>query len=233
MSGAENISMIRFVAVAVVLFSLASCMKGYSDSTLDPNPYFPVERDTIRAGEQIWGITVGETAEEVYSTLQDIRTERQLAYLGIVGNVFTDLATIEHKIPLYNSLFMDETTGTSTGVQLGFEDGKIKVIFLNNGSQLAKWPGITEYQNGLSVGDTITSIYEKLVDIKNLSVYANKLQRLSLFDKNLLKDFDPGTASATQWQVVTKATNKRWVLLELNFTAGSLSSIYYTLNENR
>jgi len=224
--------MIRFVAAAALLLSLASCMKGSDLGNQDSQPYTAIQRDTVRTGGQLWGINVGQSAQDVYSTLQAIRADKQISYLGIVGNVYSDLAELENKIPLYNSIFMDETTGTSNGIQVGFEAEKIKVIYMNNGTPLTKWPGINEYANGLSIGDSVTTIYDKLVGIKSLSVYANKLQRLSLFDKNLSKDYDPGIASSTQWQIVTAAVNKRWQLLELNFTGGSLVSIYYTLNEN-
>lgn len=225
--------MIRFVAAAALLLSLASCMKGSGVDNQDPNPYIPIQRDTIRAGGQIWSISVGQSAQDAYSTIQGIRTEKQISYLGIVGNIYSDLAAIQNRIPLYNSLFMDEATATPSGVQLGFEAGKIKVIYMNNGTPLSKWPSITEYANGLSIGDTVTAIYDKLAGIKTLSVYGNKLQKLSLFDKNLATDYDPGIAASAQWQVVTATINKRWQLLEINFSQGVITSIYYTLNENK
>ena len=225
--------MIRFVAAVALLLSMASCMKGSSVDAPDSQPYVAIERDTIRTGGQLWGISVGETAQETYGTIQSIRADRQISYLGIVGNIYNDLGALENKIPLYNSLFMEESTGTPSGIQVGFEAGKIKVIYMNNGTPLTKWPSITEYANGLGIGDSVTTIYGKLAGIKSLPVYANKLQRLSLFDKNLSTDYDPGIANSAQWQVVTATVNKRWQLLELNFTGGSLASIYYTLNENK
>ncbi|PZR29694.1 MAG: hypothetical protein DI535_00890 [Citrobacter freundii] len=223
--------MIRFVAAAALLLSLASCMKGSSIDTPDNQPYVPIQRDTVRTGGQLWGINVGSTAEDVYETIQSIRADKQISYLGIVGNVYNDLSALQNKIPLYNSIFMDETTTSPTGIQVGFETGKIKVIYMNNGTPLAKWPSITEYANGLAIGDTVTTIYDKLVGIKSLSIYGNKLQKISLFDKNLSTDYDPAIANSAQWQIVTSTVNKRWQLLELNFSLGSLTSIYYTLNE--
>lgn len=223
--------MIRLAAaLALFLAMFTSCMKGTS-GTNDPNPYRPIERDTVRTG-QLWGLTIGETAEDVYAVLQDIRTDRQITYVGIVGNVFSDLSAIQNKIPLYNSMFMDETTGTSTGIQLGFEASKIKVIYMNNGTPLTKWPSITDFQNGITVGDSVSTLYNKLVAIKSVAVYGDKLQRLSLFDKNVTTAFDPAMANSTQWQIVTSTVDKKWKLLELNFSAGTLSSIYYTLYEN-
>lgn len=225
--------MIRFVAAAALLLSLASCMKGSSVEPPDTQPYVPIQRDTVRTGGQLWGINVGSTAQDAYETIQSIRADKQISYLGIVGNVYNDLPALQNKIPLYNSMFMDEMTATPSGIQVGFEAGKIKVIYMNNGTPLTKWPSITEYANGLSIGDTVTSIYDKLAGIKSLSIYANKLQRISLYDKNLSTDYDPGIASSAQWQIVTTTVNKRWQLLELNFTQGTLTSIYYTLNENK
>lgn len=223
--------MIRLAAaLALFLSAFTSCMKG-SSGTDDPNPYRPIEKDTVRTG-QLWGLTIGETAEEVYTMIQDIRTERQIAYLGVTNNVYSDLPAIQNKIPLYNSLFMDESTATSTGIQLGFEASKIKVIYMNNGTPLNKWPSINDFQNGITVGDSVSKLYDKLVAIKGLAEYGNKLQRLSLFDKTLTAAFDPGMANSAKWQIVTSTVDKRWKLLELNFSAGTLSSIYYTLYEN-
>lgn len=222
--------MIRLAAAFALLLSLASCMKGSTVET-DAKPYRPIQKDTLRAGE-LWGLTIGEAAPAVYEVLQDIRSSRQIGYVGVVGNVYNDLSAIEDKIPLYNSLFMDETTGTPQGIQLGFEAGKIKVIYMNNGTPLNKWPSITDFANGLTIGDSISTVYDKLAAIKNIAVYGAKLQRLSLFDKNMATEYDPGMANSTQWQVVTATVDKRWKLLELNFSLGSLNSIYYTLYEN-
>lgn len=222
--------MIRLAAAFALLLSLASCMKG-SSVEIDAKPYRPIEKDTLRTG-QLWGLTIGEAAPDVYAVLQDIRSDKQIGYLGIVGNVYSDLSAIQEKIPLYNSLFMDETAGTPQGIQLGFEADKIKVIYMNSGTPLNKWPSITDFANGLTIGDSVSTVYEKLVAIKNVAVYGAKLQRLSLFDKNLAKNYDIGMANSTQWQVVTATVNKRWQLLELNFSLGSLNSIYYTLYEN-
>lgn len=127
---------------------------------------------------------------------------------------------------------MDETAGTSTGVQLSFEAEKVKAIYTNNGAPLSKWPGINDYSDGIGLGDSISSIFGKLVAIKDLPVYGAKLQRLSLFDKNLLTDYDPGMAASSQWQVVTAAVEKRWTLLELNFSGGILQSINRIIYEN-
>jgi len=224
--------MIRLAATLALFLSIVftSCMKG-SSGTGDPNPYRPIQKDTVSTG-QMWGLTIGETSSNIYTMLQDIRTEKQISYLGVVGNVFSDLSQIQEKIPLYNSLFMDETAGTPTGIQLGFEASKVKLIYMNNGTPLSKWPSINDFQNGITIGDSISTLYDKLVAIKNVAVYGDKLQRLSLFDKNLTAPFDPGMTGSTQWQVVTTTVNKRWQLLELNFSSGSLASIYYTLYEN-
>lgn len=225
--------MTRLVVAVAILFSLASCMKGSSSGPQDVQPYTPIQRDTLRAGEQLWSIAVGSTAPDIYNTIKSIRTERQISYLAVIGNVFTDLSSVQNKIPLYNSIFLDETQGTPSGIQVGFETAKIKVIYTNSGAPLTKWPSINDFANGLSVGDSVTSIYNKLTGIKSLPVYGDKLQRISLFDKNLSTDYDPGMAASSQWQIVTTTVNNRWQLVELNLSQGTLASIYYTLYENK
>jgi hypothetical protein len=223
--------MIRLLIAMGLVFSLASCMKG-SLNNGDNQPYKAIETDTVRTG-QFWGISVGSAAEDVYQTVQNIRLDKQIAYLGITGNTYSDLGTIQPKIHMYNSIFLDEATATTTGVQIGFKSEKVDAIFMNNGAPLTKWPSINDFQNSIGIGDSVSTIYNKLVAIKALAIYGDKLQRLSLYDKNLLKEYDPTMASSSKWQIITTVnSNKRWQLVELNFSSGMLSSIYYTLFEN-
>ncbi|MCG2618186.1 hypothetical protein LZZ85_28050 [Terrimonas sp. NA20] len=223
--------MIRLLVAVSLVFSLASCMKG-SVGNGDGQSYRAIETDTIRTG-QFWGINVGDPAQEVYTKVQTLRTEKQIAYLGIAANTYNDLSAIQTRIPFYNSIFLDEATATSTGIQIGFKAEKVDAIFLNNGAPLTKWPGINDFQHSISIGDSVSTIYEKLVAIKGVSVYGQKLQRLSLFDKNISKDFEPSMSTVAKWQILTTVTsNKRWQLVELNFSAGTLASVYYTLFEN-
>ncbi|MBO9658048.1 MAG: hypothetical protein J7527_04420 [Chitinophagaceae bacterium] len=223
--------MIRLLVAMGLVLSLASCMKG-STGEANSQPYKAIETDTVRTG-QFWGIGIGDAAEEVYQTIQNIRQEKQVAYLGITGNTYSDLAAIQTKLPLYNSIFLDEATATSTGIQIGFKSEKVEAIFMNNGAPLTTWPSINDAQTSISIGDSVSKIYNKLVAIKALSVYGAKLQRLSLYDKNLQTDYDPAMVASVKWQILTTVTtNKRWQLVELNFSSGALTSIYYTLFEN-
>jgi hypothetical protein len=223
--------MIRLLIAVSLVFSLASCMKG-SVGNGDGQSYRAIETDTVRVG-QFWGLNVGDAAQEVYAKVQNIRTERQIAYLGIAANTYSDLPAVQAKLPFYNSVFLDEANPTTTGIQIGFKEDKVDAIFMNNGAPLTKWPSLNDFQNTISIGDPVSSIYDKLVAIKGLSVYGDKLQRISLFDKNISKDYEPAMASVAKWQVLTTVNaNKRWQLVELNFSSGTLTSIYYTLFEN-
>ncbi|MET0463695.1 MAG: hypothetical protein ABW007_11090 [Chitinophagaceae bacterium] len=223
--------MIRLLIVMSLVFSLASCMKG-SVGNGDGQSYRAIQTDTVRVG-QFWGINVGDAAQEVYATVQNIRQQRQIAYLGIAANTYSDLPAVQTKIPFYNSIFLDEVNATSTGVQIGFKEDKVDAIFMNSGAPLTKWPSINDFQNSIGIGDPLSTVYDKLVAIKSLSVYGDKLQRISLFDKNMAKDYEPAMAAVAKWQILTTVnTNKRWELVELNFSAGVITSVYYTLFEN-
>ena len=108
-----------------------------------------------------------------------------MRHLGVVGNVFTGLEGLENKIPLYESLLLDEAKGTSTGIQIAFENGIVKSIWTNEGAKLPKWPAVPDKSAAIAPGDDVSSIYSKLARMKELGIAAKKLERISLFKKDV------------------------------------------------
>lgn len=152
-----------------------------------------------------------------------------MRYLGVVGNVFTGLEGLENKIPLYESLLLDEARGTSTGIQIAFENGRVKSIWTNEGAKLPKWPAVPDKSAAIAPGDDVSSIYSKLARMKELGIAAKKLERISLFTKDVRKPYDPGMAGSRQWYFTTPIGTDQFYHVELNIQGGKLHSIYWTL----
>ncbi|HEX8314913.1 MAG TPA: hypothetical protein VF609_07970 [Flavisolibacter sp.] len=189
-----------------------------------------ISLDTLSTGT-FWGLSIGETPESIYTTLQSIRNERQITIIGVVGNVFTSLQDIENKIPLYTSLYFDETTGTKNGIQLSFANDKVKAIWTNDGKKLSRWPNGLVPTSTIRTGDAVTSLGAKLATLRNHPEHSKQLQRFSLFFKDAAKAFDTGMAASRQWYFGSKVADNRIYYIHLNFVAGKLQSINRTLVE--
>lgn len=165
---------------------------------IDPVELIRVSQDTITAGEHL-GIEVSANADQVYSSLQKIKTTTGLEYVNVVSNIFTNVNQLNNRIHLYQSMLLDEQKGTDSGVQITFEEGKVKSIYLNNGSKLTQWPLKENASTSVRVGDEANALYSKLVNIQSKSSYANKFERISLFTKELASEYDPIMTQSPQW----------------------------------
>src|SRR5690606_20386646 len=148
------------------------------------------------------------------------------------GNIFTTVKDLKDRIPLYNQLLFDETRGTSRGIQVYFENGRIKSIWTNNGDKLNRWPTGGPASDRLSVGDPISTVYPKLVKLGVSAMYARRFERISLGDKNTATEFDPILADASQWYFSMPAQEKRFYVYYLYFEKGALLAIKRDLMGN-
>lgn len=222
----------NLLLVLLIGLSLTACKKEVDTTEIivDPPTEKILSRDTITSG-QLWGFTIGQPSANVYANVQQVKIERKIGYVGVVGNVFTSLDGLESKIPLYLALYLDEAVGTGTGIQIYFENNKVKSIWTNNGAKLSKWPAANSSNASVAVGDAVNDIYTKLVNIKKMSSFANKFERISVSQKDFNKAYDPGMVNSRLWYVNGNIDDKKYYRLELNFTAGTLVSIYSTLLE--
>lgn len=209
---------------------LLSCSKRGQINGPDPNEPQIISQDTVLSGS-LWEFNIGEAADEIYSTIQNVKTDRQIKYLGIINNIFTDVQLLEGRLELYNALFLDETSGTPEGIQIYFEYDKVKSIYKNNGEALGNWPVTFQGNAVVRIGDSIKHIYQPLLAISATPANSPKFQRMSLFQKNVDKGYDPPMEYSPKWQFTSKISDKRFWLVDLNFTAGVLSSMYRTLYE--
>ncbi|MBD1363340.1 hypothetical protein IDJ77_05900 [Mucilaginibacter sp. ZT4R22] len=226
----------RFLPILLlIVLAVTACKKENSiKETTGPDPIPPklISSDTLTTGGQ-WGIAMGQTSAEIYAKVQAMRSERGITHMGIVNNVYTNLESLENKIPLYSSVYLDETKGTSTGIQLNFADDKVNTIFTNDGVQLNSWPAGNDASAKVSVGNPVDAVYQKLVNIKNQGTYAHKFERMSIFFKDVAKAYDPQMSASPQWYFGTIPSNKRYNFVQYIFTAGKLSAIYSTVYEIR
>ncbi|TFF40299.1 hypothetical protein [Mucilaginibacter psychrotolerans] len=223
----------QFTLLLIALL-FSACIKEAGTKTplitVDPIPPKIISSDTLNSGGQ-WGLTVGQSASALYSRIQEIKIERHIGNLSIVGNVFTSLETLKDKLPLYTSIYLDETLGTGTGIQIYFEDDKVKSVWTNDGVGLKRWPLINGASASVTVGDPIGGVYQKLVNIKKQAAYVNKFERISIFNKDINKVYDPSMSASRQWYFVSVIDDQRYNMVSLNFSAGNLVSIYSTIYE--
>jgi hypothetical protein len=215
-------------AILALTFSLA-CV-GISCVPNDPvepeiiiDPIFPVlvSRDSITTGKYL-GVEIGAEAETVYATLQKPDQAVNLRYVSIVGNIFSSVSQLQGRLNLYQSLYLDELKGTDSGVQITFEAGSVKNIYLNSGQGLSQWPQKEGVSASVRTGDKVESLYPKLLNISNNKSYSNKFERISLFVKELSTQYDPVMANSRQWYIYYTTAPGVYEDFKINFENGKV-----------
>jgi hypothetical protein len=217
-----------------LLIIVCSCKKEPVVST-DLVPFKIVARDTLTTGQR-WGLTIGETAAQAYEMIQNIRGEQGISSLIVVDNVFAKIEDIESRVPRYTSVFLDEAIGTSSGIQVYIADNKVKSIWTNAGTRLSRWPDISDTTAAVAIEDPIENIYQKLLNASRMPAYVKNFERISMLYKDINKHYDSQMSKSPQWYFVTVDDKtyslvKTYYLVQLNFSSGVLSSIYFTLYE--
>lgn len=221
----------RLSLLMLCALSIAACKKEIVDNDrliTELPPVKHISGDTLKTGQKL-GLAIGQQSAYLYTKIQQLKASGQISYMYVVSNVFNTLEQA-NKIPLYQSLYLDETVGTSTGIQINFANNKVQSIFTNDGVILSKWPAGAAANATISIGDTRDGIYQKLVNIKQ-TTYANKLQRISLFSKDLDTAYDAGMTASPQWYFSFKISETRWEFIQLMFTNGVLTNIYDNVYE--
>lgn len=195
-----------------------SCFKG---SKGFDQPTQIVTSDTLTGGNY-WGITVGDNHTDVYSKAQALREEKSINTISVVNNIFTDLAVIKDKLPLYHSIFLDASTASANGVQIFFENDKVKSIYNNAGQVLSSWPWDAVPGQSVQQNDAVSGLYNKLVNIKNMSAYSTYFQRLSLFYKNTWTAYDTAMSNSPKWILGSPLSEKVFLRVNLTFNTGGV-----------
>jgi len=212
----------------LLTFLLASCQL---DDTPDPTepiiePRFStlIERDTISSGSYL-GINISEKAETIYTSIQSLKSSNDVSYVNLVSNISSDITKLSNRLPLYQSILLDQKEGTDSGVQITVETGKVKSIYLNSGKTLTQWPEKSDSKSSVRTGDQAVELYQKLVNIRNKGTYARKFERISLPTKDLSLSFDPVMAQLPQWYFAYQTGPDLWELVQMYLKDGKLDHI--------
>jgi len=221
----------RLLILSLPLFLLTACLKD-DEPEIIIEPVFPVlvSSDTLTTGEK-WGLTIGMPAEDLYNKIKTLSFQQPVTNVQVIGNFFSKIEDLENKISLYHAIYLDESFGTSTGIQIAFADDKVSTIYTNSGVKLNRWPSESSLIN-IKTGDATEGIYQKLLRIRQFPGYSKKFERISIFSKNLKKPYDPGMTLSRQWQFVAISDSSHTYHISVNLTDGKLNSIYYYLYKN-
>lgn len=215
-----------------ILFLLTILNAGcqFSDSQPEPitivDPPFAtlIGRDSITSGNYL-GLGINETAEKIYATTQTLGKTKNITHINVVSNFSMNLTDLQGRIPLYDYILFDQTKGTDSGVQVTFETGKVKSIYLNSGKSLNQWPSNSTAESSVRIGDQATDIYQKLIKIRDKGTYANKFERLLLLSKSLSTSYDVLMARSPQWYFVNRTGADLWEEIKIHLKDGKVAYI--------
>lgn len=217
----------KFIALLLSAVLFSGCL---SNSTVDPvttgpepTPY-SVVRDSIETGSYL-NIAIGEEAASVYPKIQALQSVKDISGLSVVSNIFSDLAALRDRIPLYQYILLDQQQGTDSGVQITIEDQTVNAIFLNSGKKLNQWPEKEKAASSVRMGDRVSDLYEKLANIRGIGSYKNKFERIFLFVKNLGTSYDPGMSQSPQWYFGYTTGTDTMDQVQVHFRAGKVVKI--------
>ena len=196
-----------------------SCLK---DDPTDPEiivePPFPIEvkLDSIQTGT-LYNVTVGTSGEEVYKGLQGFTNSRgKIDYLAITGILNTKVTDLKDRIQLYNGLILNQQPSSPLASQIYFKDNKIASIYYRNSpNKLSRWP--VDADNPLKVGDSVESIYDKLVALQKDNRYTRFFEYIGLFEKNMNTPFDAFQKKSNLWQFSITEDDKNFIRVDLVF----------------
>ncbi|ADB38135.1 hypothetical protein [Spirosoma linguale] len=218
----------KFIGFLLAAALLWGCQPGTSVDPLttgpEPEPY-RIIRDSIKTGTYL-GIAIGEQAASVYPKIQALQATKGVTGLYVVSNVFADLIGLKERLPLYQYILLDQKPGTDSGVQITVEGQTVKSIYLNSGKRLTQWPEKQAVNSSVRVGDAVSTLYDKLVNIRNIDRYTNKFEYISLSTKNLLSDYDGGMSQSPQWYFVYSTGLNQMDQIQVHFRDGKVSKIY-------
>ncbi len=218
----------KYIGSLLALLLIWGCQPEVSiePTTTGPEPeQYRIVRDSVKTGAYL-DIAIGEDAASAYPKIQALRTTKGVAHLNIVSNVFTDLSPLKERIPLYQYILLDQKSGTDSGVQITIEGQTVKSIYLNSGQQLNQWPEKQKSKSSVRVGDAVSEVYDKLINVRNINRYSNKFERISLLTKNLSTKYDGVMGLSPQWYFGYSTGQDRMDQIQVHFQGGKVSKIY-------
>lgn len=190
----------------------------------EPEPY-QIVRDSVKTGTYL-DIKIGEDAATVYPKIQALRTTKAISHLNVVSNVFTDLSALKERLPLYQYILLDQKSGTDSGIQITIEGETVKNIYLNSGQQLTQWPAKQKSNSSVRIGDNVSDLYNKLINVRKIARYSNKFEYISLLTKNLSTNYDNFMSLSPQWYFGYPTGQNQMDQIQVHFQDGKVSKIY-------
>ncbi|GEM_PF-3050085 len=195
------------------------CFKGPKEVA---PPKQTITSDTLISGNY-WAFAIGDNHATIYSKVQDLREEKSINTIFVPNNIFTNLTAIKDKLPLYHTLYLDATQATANGVQLFFENGKVKNIYTNAGQLLNNWPWTGGADNQIiRVENEVSKIYDKLVNIKEMAGYGGYFEKMSLFYKDVKTDYDADMATSNKWVLSSPVSEKVFLRVNIKFNSSAV-----------
>lgn len=220
----KKIKTLMLLAVPAVLYSCLTTDDEVTAPIIDPPATILVKKDSLITGKH-YGITIGQAASDAYPGAQLLTDSLGVTYLNLVSNFITDFSTLEQQLPLYSYMTFDEKAGTSNGVQLWFENRKLKSIYLNGGKRLGQWPENISASEAVREGESSEMTAEKLKFLQGNSRYRPRFEHTMLGVKNLQEAFDPAMEQAPEWYFGYKVDEKDTRYVHVHFIEGKVSYI--------
>lgn len=199
--------------------SLLSCLDSNDPDIgpiVEPPQMILLKQDSLTSGKY-YGITIGQTASAIYPGMQAMQDSLGVSYLNLVSNLVTDFSTLKERLPLYSYMTFDEKKGTDSGVQLWFENKKLKSIYLNSGKRLGQWPENISAAVAVREGESSENTAEKLKILQNDKRYKLRFERSMLGVKTLHEPYDPAMSGTPQWYFGYRVNEQHNNYVEVHF----------------
>lgn len=194
---------------------------------VEPPETVLLKKDSLTTGKH-YGITIGQTATAVYPGVQTLHDSLDVNYLNLVSNFVTDFSTLKERLPLYSYMTFDAKPGSSGGVQLWFENRKLKSIYLNSGKRLGQWPENINASEAVREGESSEVTAEKLISLQGNSRYKSRFEHAMLGVKTLQEAFDPAMKTTPEWYFGYRVDERHTNYVHVHFSEGKV--IYILVN---
>lgn len=175
--------------LSVIAFCFFSCMK-------DNDPF---HTENITKGSK-WTLTIGSSPAQVYSQLQTLGLERNFSSIIIVGRKpYSKPEDMQDMIGFYNGITVISNDGVIDGASIQLIQDTVNSIDAGNGMlySVSFWPQDISDKEAIQVSDSITEMYQKLLNIFLVPKYSS--YQIFLSDKPLNKPFDPDMSIYEEW----------------------------------
>lgn len=211
-------------AFPVVFYSCLDLDDNGVGPIVEPPETILLKKDSLTSGKH-FGITVGQAASAAYPGVQVISDSLEVSYLNLVANFVTDFSTLKDRLPLYSYMTFDAKPGSENGVQLWFEDKKLKSIYLNSGKRLGQWPENISASGAVREGESSEITAGKLTALQSDSRYKHRFEHSMLGVKTLQEAFDPAMEETPEWYFGYKVDEKHFNYVHVHFSDGIVAYI--------